>query len=517
MRASVSAVVVAVLLVGMGVPAFGLPYNGEVLADSPVRYYRLGEAVGPAAADASTYNAPGTYVNVAPGDFSKPGALLADTDTSVWLSGANTQVTGADAAELRITGDIAVEFWYRKTSEAGDWQRIVGKGDGTHRNYGIWEPGGADGRLLFQQYSNGAAVLNFTSATNIPTNVWTHVAAVVEGGAASLYINGILDATSTRSGPPSTSADPLRIGYGQMHTYFPGYVDEVAVYNHGLSADRVRDHFEARINKPTYEQLIPYDGANAFYRFDDASSADGATAADSADSNPATYRGNIALVSGFPGFSGTAASFDGTTSYLKLPTAPFGAYPTGGGTNQYNLSFETWFQTTDEGVILGQTAAGTTPGVGGAGGWVPAVYVDTAGQVRTSMFWHNGTGNQIVSPLTYNDGEWHHLVDVYRNGTEFLYLDGTLVGQQLQNEFGYSGAYDYYLGTGYAAGAWTATNGGWFFFSGNLDETALYPYSLSEAQIAQHYLVAWAAVPEPTTLSLLALGALGLLRRRRRR
>jgi len=358
-------------------------------------------------------------------------------------------------------------------------------------------------------------VLNFQAATSVPAGVWTHVVATVSGNAASIYINGSLDATATRSGAPGTNADPLMIGYGQLHTYLPGYVDEVAVYGHALTAQQVRAHFDARIPpSATYGPTIVRDGANAYYRFNDASSANGLPAADSADGNPATYRGNVALGLGAPCFLGDpSARFNGSTSYLELPPAAFGSYPTGGNTNGYSLSFETWFQTIGNGVILGQTNAGTTPGIGGATGWVPAIYVDTTGRIRSSLFWHNGTGNQIVSPTAYNDGAWHHLVCVYRNGTELLYLDGTLIGQQTFNEFGYSGAYSYYLGTGYAS-TWPNANSGWFYFSGGLDETAIYPYALSAAEVESHYQVALRAIPEPGTLALLGL-ALGHLARRR--
>jgi len=514
--------VVTVGLLCVASVALAIPYDAEVLADAPIRYLRLGEAAGPTALDSSVpHHADGTYVNLAAGDFAKVGALLSSPDTSVWLNGANAQITVPDAPDLRLTGDMSVEFWYQKTAEAGDWQRIVGKGDGTHRNYGIWEENGGGQRLLFQQYNNGGAVLNFFSNRTIPVGAWTHVAAVVQGNTGYLYINGALDATGARSAAPSTSADPLRIGYGQIHQYFPGYVDEVAVYDHALDGPRVQAHYLASFPQPTepYPQIILGDGPNTYYRYDDPSSADGATVADSADSNPATYRGSVTLVpSGLLGAPGQAASFDGATDYIRLPTAPFGAYPTSGNTNAYSLSFETWFQTTGSGVILGQTNNVGTPGGAGPTGWVPAIYVDTTGRVRASMFWHSGAdaAHQITSTGTYNDGAWHHAVDVYLNGIEYLYLDGTLIGQQAFNEFAYSGAYNYYLGTGYAGGSWPNTNGGWFFFPGSLDETAIYPAALTPAQIAEHYIAGVTFfIPEPATLALLGMGAALLARRRR--
>src|SRR2546422_11706388 len=36
---------------------------------------------------------------------------------------------------------------------------------------------------------------------------------------------------------------------------------------------------------------------------------------------------------------------------------------------------------------------------------------------------------EIVSPLTYNDGGWHHAAGVLRYGLARLYVDGVLVAQ----------------------------------------------------------------------------------------
>ena len=114
--AGVVGVWLALVAAWLGTPASGGLYDTAVLADSPVRYYRFGEAAGPTAFDASTWAMNGTYNNLAAGDFAKPGAMTSDPNKSVFLNGSNATVTAADAAELQIPGDIAIEFWYRKTA-----------------------------------------------------------------------------------------------------------------------------------------------------------------------------------------------------------------------------------------------------------------------------------------------------------------------------------------------------------------------------------------------------------------
>jgi len=489
------------LVLAVASVAVASPYSDLVLGDKPIRYYRLGEASGATAYDASATGANGTYRNLAASAYGQTGALVGDADTCVLLDGSNDYIDAPDAADLRVTGDLTLELWLNKAYEQGDWTRLVGKGYRPDRTYCLWEESGAGRRLMFQQYDNNSDVINLYSNTEVPLDQWTHAVAVVRGNTCELYVDGKLDATGTRSRAPSTDSDPLTIGYAGYHGSFPGYIDEVAVYDHAVDAGRIAMHYYAAKGF-AYPDIPVHDGANAYYRFEDASSADGATAADSADSNPAIYRGNVTFAPGSHTLGGQAASLDGA-SYIELPAAPFGAYPTSGNTNAYTLSFETWFKTTEGGGILGQRA----------GGYVPAIYIDPDGKVHASMFWHSSSSRQIVSPEAYNDGGWHHLVNVYDNGVETLYLDGVTIGSQTYPEVAYSASYQYYLGTVYGPN-WPNVPTSWYYFDGLLDETAIYPIALSEGDVRGHY---WAGIPEPTTLTLLGLSLLGLARRRRRR
>ena len=182
---------------------------------------------------------------------------------------------------------------------------------------------------------------------------------------------------------------------------------------------------------------------------------------------------------------GQALKFNGTNSYIIIPSAPFGNYPTSGNTSNYNLSFSTWFKTTSGGVIFGQDD-GVLPG-GIPSGYVPSIYIDTNGKIRASLIWHDLVGNQIISTNSYNDGNWHLLSDAYNSGTETLYIDRNFVGTQTYNEYSYNSTYAYFLGTGYTSGAWANGNSSWYYFNGNLDDVRVYNRALSASEITQLY------------------------------
>lgn len=190
------------------------------------------------------------------------------------------------------------------------------------------------------------------------------------------------------------------------------------------------------------------------------------TTLSAADSTTNARNGTVVNTTATTGKVGGGASFNGSTKYIQIPSSVEPSYPTSGNTSSYTTTFETWFKTSTSGVILGQTD-GTIPNSAPAG-YTPAMYVDTNGKLRASLYYHSGT--QIVSSSSYNDDSWHHVVDTYNNGTETLYVDGNSVGSQSSvPEYGYAGSYGYFYGTGYATG-WTNIGSGWVYFNGTMDE-----------------------------------------------
>jgi RHS repeat-associated protein len=210
--------------------------------------------------------------------------------------------------------------------------------------------------------------------------------------------------------------------------------------------------------------------------------AAGTVADSSGHGNQATVLGSAGFgVAGLAGDGDTAMGFDGVGTYVQVPSSLFGGYPTSGTTNSYTLSVEAWFKTSSGGVILGQNGGST-------GGYVPAIYVDTAGALRESLFWHSNTSGVNVAAGPYNDGRPHQVVATYANGVDSLYVDGQLKGSQTLSEASYSSGYVYQLGTGYAAN-WAATPSGvsWYSFDGSIGDVSIYGTALSSARVQAHF------------------------------
>jgi hypothetical protein len=93
-------------------------YLSVVLADGPLAYWRLGEASGPVAYDASGNAMHGTYIGGV--TLAQAGALEGDADTAVCLDGVSGCMNMGWHPELSyLSNDFTIEAWYK--GEGSGW------------------------------------------------------------------------------------------------------------------------------------------------------------------------------------------------------------------------------------------------------------------------------------------------------------------------------------------------------------------------------------------------------------
>jgi hypothetical protein len=198
----------------------------------------LGDPAGSAtAADASGNGLVGA---IDPGvSLGQPGALSGDTAAT--FNGSGAAVTVAASPRLELVNAVSVEAWVRPTA-AG-------------QNGGIFEKT-ANGWVNSQymlMLEAGVAKFRVRTATGallpvdgpvLPVNTWTHLVGTFDGTTLRLYVNGALYASAAAQGPIQSGSGVAFIGkLGQNLYPFVGSIDEVAVFNGALSADRVRAHY----------------------------------------------------------------------------------------------------------------------------------------------------------------------------------------------------------------------------------------------------------------------------------
>ncbi|MBI3295692.1 MAG: LamG domain-containing protein [Deltaproteobacteria bacterium] len=233
-------------------------YRNQILADSPIGYWRLGESSGTTATDLSGSAHDGTYTNTP--TLAQTGVLTGDSNTSVSFSAASSQYVDIGTSnDYTNTGVISLEAWF-KTTDRTVPQFIMGHGNGTS-DY-VLSVGYTTKKVQFWTNGGGPSV---SSTTDISNDTWYHVVAVRTGSTGDwtfkIYLNGILDATatSTTSEPGSVPNTNLCIGRDGSYTeyYFGGTLQEVAVYNSALTATQVLAHYNAGLSN-TSSQLLSF-------------------------------------------------------------------------------------------------------------------------------------------------------------------------------------------------------------------------------------------------------------------
>jgi hypothetical protein len=168
---------------------------------------------------------------------------------SLDFDGTDDLVSIPNAPELRITGDMTIETWFRIDQKpSNDWVRIIGKGTSLYRNYGLWY--NTNGTILFQQYgvTSSNQAVDAGSAfiqTTLNDGEWYHMAGVRSGNTVRLYLNGVELASATSNNTPSTDASSITMGRAlDMHSPLNGQMDEVRVWNVARTGQEIADNFE---------------------------------------------------------------------------------------------------------------------------------------------------------------------------------------------------------------------------------------------------------------------------------
>ena len=228
-----------------------------------------------------------------------------------------------------------------------------------------------------------------------------------------------------------------------------------------------------------YSDKVIADGAVAYWRLGETS---GTTAASLVGSYPGTISAGVTLnQSGATGDGNAAMAFDGIDDIVTIPPGAFLNIGTGPAT------LECWIKTTvpssfkypvdfkrdgDSGIN------GVAFMLGGGGN---TVYLD---------LFAGGIGKSIGATFPYTDGTWHHLVGVVTRGaqdTGLLYVDGVELTRSTLTNTGATLTSTTVAGiAGYASGSGT----GGAFFTGSIDDVALYHTALTPQQITAHFALA---------------------------
>jgi RHS repeat-associated protein len=219
-------------------------YAGTVASDGPAAYWRLGEASGTTANDASGNAINGTYVGGTGVTYNVTGALTSDSDKAVTFNGTSAYMWSATA--VNGASNFTEEAWVKTTTSAAG-AYFVGAGSSTSTTpiTGI-DTSASGGKANFVIRTDSNLTFAVVGATTINNGAWHHIVGVRNGSAMLLYVDGKLDATGTISSSSSVTLNTTTVGALKRGTnvmyYLAGTVDEAAIYPLALGADAVARH-----------------------------------------------------------------------------------------------------------------------------------------------------------------------------------------------------------------------------------------------------------------------------------
>jgi hypothetical protein len=331
------------------------------------------------------------------------------------FNGTSSYIAVPNGTDLNPTSAITVEAWVKPTGNYTAQNTVYGKNYQTSTWFGIF----IGGRLLF--VPRGSNVAFFGRSSNlIPANVWTHIAGTYDGTTTSLYINGVLDTSTTAiTGAIGTNTDSLFIGADRsgatVNQFFNGSIDEVRVWGVARSAAEIaRDRFIP------LAVILPvpgaYNGLLNSWRMNGNLLDEAGLSQNGGIGHSISYLDLRQKAVNYIDYNNTLL-LDGTNGYCETrPGTQFDATTA--------ITMEAW-------VRRDTTAPRNTFGAimtkGGAAGWNYGLYLNAAGFVFLSINLDNPY--LVTTSAVVTGPSWTHVAATYTSttGKAVIYVNGDSV------------------------------------------------------------------------------------------
>lgn len=212
----------------------GNTYNNLTINDGLVGYWPFDTGSGTSAPDVSGYGNHGTLTN-GPTWSSSVSSTIGFTDPySLSFNGVSDYVTVPDNSALSPSS-ITVSAWINSTGISAE--QVIASKFYNQTSIKGWEMEVYQSKLYFAINTN--AVLQ--GSTTMTSNTWYHLVSTYDGNTIRVYVNGILDGSSSTAAGITNPTGNMNIGRYTFSTnlFFNGLLDDVRIYNRALTATEV--------------------------------------------------------------------------------------------------------------------------------------------------------------------------------------------------------------------------------------------------------------------------------------
>jgi hypothetical protein len=531
----------------------GSDYPDAVLDSGPHAYWRLDEPSG------SGTGADSVLANEHADDAPLTGVTLGADGSPLTGSSATAAAFNGSSSYMTLQQGLVsgasyqtISLWFKTSTPEGVLFSYEASPITAGSTTARWVPAiyvGSDGKLNAQYWNGTAAPM--TSSSPVDDGQWHLVTLAAAGNTQTLYLDGAkvtaLSGTVAVAGMTNNYVGTGYTGgawpdeqYNGSSTaypeYFNGEISDVAFWNRQLTlaeeqalytdgtnpaalltkltrpsgsvyaqvaydplTDRVTSDTDSnggtwQVQPPTvagssqvYVGSVLAAHPDDYWRLNDTGATQPVdTVTCDCDYTP-TYYSVTEGVSGGPFSDQPAAEFNGTGSYLDLPVT---SANTGSG------SVGVWFKTSGTDQVLYSEESGPVTG-SAPQAYDPVLYIGSDGKLN-GEFW-DGNTTAATSSAAVNDNNWHYAVLAAGNGSQSLYVDGTLQ-KTISGTVSADSWTNVAAGAGFLGGSWpdissSTVTANWF--TGGLAELAWYPSQLTAGQVSAQ----WAAARSSTGLA----------------
>ncbi len=391
-----------------------------------------------------------------------------------------TYLLARSSADVQLGPSYTIEAWVKPEKAKSVWQRLVTCWSWT-MSYHFAIHGGKVS--LFHTQSNRKECIAEGGA--VANGQWQHLAAVAD--AKNKRLSVFLDGKRVGSAPYDGTLqrgirEPLGIGNwedGPPENRYHGCIDELTIWNVPLSDSQIASHHKnphsRTWTRKSYRQVVQSDNPLGYWPLDEP---DGTTIKDaSGNGHEGTCHGGVKL--GQPGIStlpnNKCIELDGRSGYINL-----------GQVSQINglkqITVEAWIRWTGSPRGLTQAAdvLRKEAVLALGGGWYANFGAATHHKARFWIYTPQHTWANSDNGITdLDDGRWHHIVGVYDGQFVRIYVDG------LEESAVEIGSTSLSSNTNPLLIGCSAGHGE--FFTGQIDEPAVYARALSPVEVYEHY------------------------------
>lgn len=220
-------------------------YRAVVLADGPVAYWPLDETSGTVVSDVSGHGNDGALDPR--GRWGSKG-IPGSKGTSLSLDGRGG-VTIGDKLDFPGRSPFTLEAWIRPAPPVNDWRVVFEKlerksGSPFHGTF-LWVKNDDSTPVAIERWANGSLRQYAGVRAAVATDRFTHVVAVVDGSRTTLFVDGVRADSQEHTGDTPDTSTALRLGPNGV-----GELDELAIYDKALDADRIAAHHRTGAGQP---------------------------------------------------------------------------------------------------------------------------------------------------------------------------------------------------------------------------------------------------------------------------